>query len=148
MEPVTKQRLHSYIFLRRSVENQLERLARMKNDELIPAMKEGDGSKRTPGASDRMANAIIRRLAYEDEVMNEVEEKMAEMEAIRAAILGLHEAQEQEVLRCRYIDCEGFRHTPWKDVAIQIYGDDDESQVKAVQRIHGRALINLLEVKL
>lgn len=148
MEPVTKQRLHSYIFLRRSVENQLERLARMKNEELIPAMKEGDGSKHTPGASDRMANAIIRRLAYEDEIMNEVEAKMAEMEEIRAAILRLSEAQEQEVLRCRYIDCEGFRQTPWKDVAIQIYGDDDESQVKAVQRIHGRALINLLEVKL
>ena len=62
MEPITKERLHKYIFIRREVENHLERLTRMKNQALIPARREGDGSKHTTGASDRMADAIIKRL--------------------------------------------------------------------------------------
>ena len=59
---ITRERLKNYAKTKRQVENQLERLARMKNEELIPALKMGDESKRNPGASDRMANAVIRRI--------------------------------------------------------------------------------------
>lgn len=143
-EPITKQRLKNYVLLRRSVENQLERLARMKNSELIPAMKESDGSQRSPAvSSSKMENAIVRRLLYEDEIMPDVEAKLTEMEAIRAAINRLSDPQEQDVLRFRYIDCEGYRNTPWKDIAIEMYGDDDEAQMQMVFRIHGRALKNI-----
>ena len=48
-EPITKERLHKYIFIRREVENHLERLTRMKNQALIPARRDGDGSQHTPG---------------------------------------------------------------------------------------------------
>lgn len=147
-EPVTKERLISYIFLRRSVENQLERLARMKNDELIPAQKESDGSKHTGGASSRMENAALRRMAFEDEVMPEIEAKMAEMAAIRRAILMLPDAFEQEVLRFKYIDCDGYERPKWREIAMKIYKDDDERRVKAVQRIHGKALQHLKEVEI
>ena len=143
-EPVTKQRLKNYILLRRSVENQLERLARMKNSELIPAMQESDGSKRSPAvSSSKMENAIVRRLIYEDEIMPDVDAKLTEMEEIRAAINQLHDPQEAEVLRYRYIDCVGYQLTPWRDIAIEMYGDDDEAKMKMVFRIHGRALKNI-----
>lgn len=143
-EPITKLRLKNYILLRRSVESQLERLARLKNAELIPAMKESDGSKRSPAvSSSKVENAIIRRLIYEDEIMPDVEAKLAEMEAIRAAINSLPDPQEAEVLRHRYIDCEGYRLTPWRDIACEMYGDDDEAQMQMVFRIHGRALKNI-----
>ena len=143
-EPITKQRLKNYVLLRRSVENQLERLARMKNSELIPAMQESDGSKRSPAvSSSKMENAIVRRLLYEDEIKPDVEEKLAEMEAIRAAINRLTDPQEQDVLRFRYIDCEGYRNTPWRDIALKVYGDDDEAQMQMVFRVHGRALKNI-----
>ena len=52
MAEITKERLKNYVYIRREVENQLERLERMKNEALIPAAREGDGSKHQ-GASDR-----------------------------------------------------------------------------------------------
>lgn len=144
MHPTIKQRLKGYVLLRRSVENQLERLARLKNAELIPAIKESDGSQRPPATdSSRMENAIVRRLTYEDEIMPDVEAKLAEMDAIRAIVNSLADPQEAEVLRHRYIDCTGYRLTPWRDIACEMYGDDDEAQMQMVYRIHGRALKNI-----
>ena len=144
MHPTIKQRLKGYVLLRRSVENQLERLARLKNAELIPAFKESDGSQKPPSTeSSRMENAIVRRLTYEDEIMPDVEAKMAEMDAIRAIINSLADPQEQDVLNARYIDAQGYRPTPWRFVAMKMYGDDDENILKALQRIHDRALENI-----
>ena len=140
---ITRERLYNYSKIKRQVENQLERLARMKNEELIPALKMGDESKRNPGASDRMANAVIRRLTYEDEIAASMEANLAEMDAVRVAIASLPDPMEQDVLTYRYIDCEGYRHTPWSDVAVKIYGDDDESQLRAVYRLHKAAIDNL-----
>lgn len=146
-EPITKERLHKYIFIRREVENHLERLTRMKNQALIPARKEGDGSQHTPGASDRMADAIIKRLTYEDKTAEDIEAKLDEMDKIRGAIDSLADPMEREVLRLRYIDGAGYRPMPWKDVALSLYGDDDEAQVRSVHRVHGRALQHIREVK-
>lgn len=147
-EPITKERLEKYKSLRRSVENQLDRLARLKNDELIPAMKESDGSKRPPAASSsKMENAIVRRMTNEDDIMPDVEAKLAEMEAIRAAINQLSDQQEAEVLRIRYIDGDGYDPMKWRDVALRMYRDDDESRIKAAQRVHDRALINIGKVE-
>lgn len=140
---ITRQQLHNYAKIKRQVENQLERLVRMKNEELIPALKMGDESKRNPGASDRMANAVIRRITYEENIAASMEANLAEMDAVRAAIGSLPDPMEQEVLNMRYIDCEGYRHTPWRDVAIKIYGDDDENQIRSVQRLHKSAVDNL-----
>ena len=143
-ETITKERLKGYAPLCRSIENQLERLTRLKNSELLPATPESDGSQRQPGATgSRMANALIRRLTYEDEIMPDIEAKMHELETIRAAVNRLEDPQEQEVLRFRYIDCPGYKPALWADVAMQIYRDDDECKIKAVQRIHERALINI-----
>lgn len=146
MEPFTKERLSKYIYIRREVENQLERLARMKNDELIPAQKESDGSQHTAGASDRMANAIIRRMNYQDEISEEMDKKMAELEAIRKAIGSLPDPMEREVLRLRYMDGTGYRHMGWKDVAVNLYGDNDEAKMQAVYRLHGRAMESILQI--
>lgn len=148
-EPITKERLEKYKSLRRTVENQLERLARLKNAELIPAMTESDGSKRAPAvSSSKMENAIVRRMTYEDDIMPDVEAKLAEMEAIRAAINRLPDPQEAEVLRFRYIDGDGYKPMKWRDVALRMYRDDDDSKVKAAQRVHERAIKNIGEVEM
>ena len=141
----TKERLKSYIFLRSEVDKQLERLSRMKSDELFPAHRESDGSKHTASGSDRMANAIVRRLQYEEKILDEVERKMDEMDAIQSAIDSLTDSLEREVLRMRYVDCDGLKHTPWREIALDLYGDDDEAQMQMVFRIHGRALQNIEE---
>lgn len=138
-----KQRLISYIYLKKEVDHQLERLQRMRSQEILPAQKESDGSKHTAGASDRMANAVIRRMAYEERVLPEIKAAQAEMDAIEDEISALRDPLERTVLRLRYIDGEYCRHMKWNDVAIKVYGDDDEKHLQAVYRIHGRALQNI-----
>ena len=137
-------RLKAFVFLRSEVDNQLERLLRMRNKELFPERKESDGSKHTASGSDRMANAIVRRLQYEEKILDEVERKMDEMDATQSAIDSLTDSLEREVLRMRYVDCDGLKHTPWREIALDLYGDDDEAQMQMVFRIHKRAISNLI----
>jgi len=52
---------------------------------------------------------------------------------------------EQERLRCRYIDViedeEGNRkRLTWRDVALRVYRKDDENAIRATTRLHKRAL--------
>lgn len=138
-----KERLYSYIYLRKEVDHQLERLQRMRSQEILPAQKESDGSMHTACASDRMANAVIRRMAYEDRVMPEIKAAQAEMDAIEDEISALRDPLERTVLRLRYIDGEYCRHMRWRDVAISVYGDDDDKHLQAVNRIHKQALDNI-----
>ena len=140
-----KQRLYSYLGIKLDVESKLEQLARMKNDERIPAMKESDGSQRS-GVSDHMANAVARRLDYEARIMPVLESKMAEMDAIEQAIESLPDPMERSVLYLRYIDGDMYRHRKWPDIAERIYGDCGEAQIKAVHRLHGRAIMNIREI--
>lgn len=135
-----KQRLSNYLYLKRENEDQFERIARMKNEEQFPAMKESDGSQHQPGASDRMANAIIRRMSYEEKILPRIKANLDEMEAVEGIINSIPDPQERRVLRLRYIDGEFSRHTRWEDIALTMFGDNDEKHLKAVYRLHGRAL--------
>lgn len=82
----TKRRLASYRSLRLEVDNQLDRLARLRNEEQLPAMRESSGAKSTGGNGDRMERAILRRMAYEERVLPKIEAAQREMAAIEAAI--------------------------------------------------------------
>lgn len=137
---MTKQRLASYISLKMEVDNQLERLARMRNEEKIPAIRESDGSKHTGGRGDRMERAIIRRMEYEDRILPKIEAAMEEMEAIEEAIYAVADPMEREVLRLRYTEGDYLRHLPWRDVALKLFGDDDEKHMVATYRLHTKAL--------
>ena len=141
---MTKERLASYVSLRLEVENQLERLARMKNDEKIPAIRSGDESKRTGTAGGRMERAIIRRMEDEERVLPQIEAAQEEMEAIESAISALPDPMEREVLRLRYIDGEYYRLMPWKDVSLRLFGGDDDKHILATFRLHGKALQTLI----
>lgn len=145
-KPMTKQRLLNYIPLRMEICDQMERIERMKNDEKIPAMRESDGSKHTGGASDRMANAIIRRMDYEKKIAPQIEAVMSEMELIEAAIDSVSDPMERRVLRLRYIDGEYARHMPWNAIAKRLYGDDDDKNLLATYRLHGRALQSIRKI--
>jgi hypothetical protein len=146
-KPMTKDRLEKYISLRTEVDNQLDRLARMRSDEQFPTAKLGDEGRKVGGASDRMARAIIRRMEYEERILPQIEEAQAEMEAIEDAIDSLHDPLERDVLRTRYIDGNYHRHTKWREVARIVLGDDDENRIRMAFRIHEQALKNIVEIK-
>lgn len=136
-------RLKSFVFLLSEVEHQLERLSRMKINELFPARMDSDGSKHTAARNDRMATAIVHRLEYENKLFDEIEQKMNEIDTITNAIYNIADPVEREVLRMRYMDGERNRQKPWREIAIDMYGDDDEKQMQMVFRIHRRAIDNL-----
>lgn len=138
-QPMTKERLMRYRSLRMENENQLERLARMKSGEQFPAMREGDGSQHA-GAGDRLTGAVLRRMEYEERIRPLIEANLQEMHEIEDAINQIGDPMEREVLRLRYIDGEYWRQLPWGEVALQIYGDNDERCLVATYRLHSRAL--------
>lgn len=145
-EPMTKQRLSQYIYLKMEVDHQLERLARLRNQERLPATQESDSSKHSgSGTGDRMERAIIRRMEYEDRVMPQVEAAMAEMQVIEDAIHSLPNPMEREVLRLRYMEGTCLRHLPWRDVALRLFGNDDDSHMMATYRLHTLALQKISE---
>lgn len=145
-EAKAKARLTSYMSLNMEIENQLERLARMKNQEKLPAMKQGDGSQHTSCMHDRLERAIIRRMEFEERVLPQIEAAQEEMEEIEDAINSLHDPMEREVLRLRYIDGESCRLMNWRDVALQMFGTDDERHILATYRLHGKALQSIAKI--
>lgn len=128
-------------------ENRLERLARLKNEAEIPAIKAGSGSQHTPGGTGRMERAIIRAMEYEEQIIPLVDANRREMEAIEAAISALPDPMEREILRLRYIDADGCRPMPWKDVSLRLFGDDEDRHLLTAYRLHGRALQSLLDLE-
>ena len=148
-EPMTIKQLKSwlseYINLKSENDDQFERIARMKNEEKFPAYKENDGSQHQPGASDRMGNAIIRRMSYEERVAPLIQANQNKMDAIEEAINNVRDPQERRVLRMRYIDGEFCRHPRWENIALKLYGDNDEKHLQAAYRLHGRALQSVLK---
>lgn len=142
IEKARKARLLKYIKYRGAIEKLQEELARRKNRQYIPAMPESDGSKRSPGASDRMANAVIGRISFEEKAKAKLLKYDEEMSLIEDAVLKLEDGLEQQVILLRYITGinDGTKPMPWRDIAVEIYGNDDDAQMLAVFRIHGRAL--------
>lgn len=108
-------------------------------------MRESDGSSRNPGAGDPIGNTIVKRITYEEEISEQLEANLAEMEAIQKAALSLEDRNEQECLRCRYIDViedeeRNRKRLTWRDVALRAYRKDDENAIRATTRLHKRAL--------
>ena len=124
-----------------------QRLEERENAQYLPAMPESDGSKRTPGRSDRVANATIRRMEFEDDNLEEITTIKAEMKAIETAIKALPDPMHRGVLIQRYISgYYGYKLKPWKFIAIQLYRQDDDAALKRVQRLHREALESLEEI--
>jgi len=91
---------------------------------------------------------VISEFGNIDEITAELEANLAEMDAIRKAIKSLDDLMEQEVLWNRYIEPDGIKHMPWRDVALRMYHDDDESTIRAVTRLHGKALESIRKVEI
>lgn len=145
-EQEIRHRLGRYLALRVENENRLERLARLKNNAELPAMRDGDGSQHTGSSGDRMARAVEAYLEYEDQIKPQIEANQMEMIAIRAMVEALQDPMEREVLRLRYMDGDSIRLNSWREIAYCLYGDDDERFVHACLRLQKRAVQSLEKV--
>lgn len=138
-----KTRLSAYVLLLSEVEHIAEQLAHLKAEEALPPPKIGGYTGVSTGSKDRMEWAIIRRMEYEEQNIPRLQEAKAEMQRIEEAVDALRDPLERTVLRLRYLDCDAARLTKWHEVAAAIYGDNDEKDLRAVYRLHNRALDNI-----
>ena len=136
--------LKRYLNLQRQVDNREETLARLENATYLPAMPESDGSKHTPGRSDRVANATLKYMEQKKKLMPIISACKAKMQAIEDAVYAIEDPLEQEVLILRYLEGEdGYKLMRWKIVAMAMYHSDDDADLTRVHRLHGAALLNL-----
>ena len=136
--------LKRYLNWQRQVDNREETLARLENAQYLPAMPDSDGSKHTPGRSDRVANATLRYMEQKKKLQPIISALKEKMQAIEDAVYALDDPLEQEVLILRYLDGEdGYKHMRWRLVAQAMYHSDDDADLTRVHRIHGAALLNL-----
>ena len=136
--------LKRYLNLQRQVDNREETLARYENAQYLPAMPDSDGSKHTPGRSDRMANATVKYMEQKKKLMPKILAYKEKMQAIEDAIDAIDDPLEQEVLTLRYLEGEeGYKPMRWKLVALAMYHSDDDADLTRVYRLHGAALLSL-----
>ena len=139
--------LSGYQGLKFEYDTWAERLARMENEQFIPAMRMGDESKHSASAYDRMGSATIRRLDFEDDTSEDIAEIKAKMKAIETAIKALPDPMHRGVLIQRYIvGFDGYKLKPWRYIASQLYRRDDDADLKRVQRLHREALETLEDI--
>ena len=93
-----------------------------------------------------MTGAVLRRMEYEERIRPLIEANLREMEKIEEAISQIQDPMEREVLRLRYIDGACWKPMPWGEVALQIYGDNDDKCLRATYRLHNLALDSLKKV--
>lgn len=138
--PITKKRLQSYIGLRLENENINERIARMQSAAEMPPMSSGDGSQHTGSSGAPMARAVERLIEYKAQVAPTLESNRREMLEIEQAVNALPDPLEREVLRLRYLDGDYCRPLRWSEIAVCLYGEDDEKIIRSVFRLHTDAL--------
>lgn len=62
------------------------------------------------------------------------------MREIEAVIDGISSPMLREVLRIRYTDTDTWKPLKWRDVAMRMYGDDDDNAMRRLLRFHREAL--------
>lgn len=142
---MTKQELDKYIHLRFELENIEERILRLKSaEEFATSAKETAGCGSHQTNPNRMSDAVIQRLDYEQKMRGKIADIMKQLTAIDDAINAVADPLERECLRLRYCEQgEKNRHKRWEDIALEIYGDCDEKHLLSVYRLHGRALMHI-----
>ena len=135
-----KEYLTNYAALKMEAQNNENRILQAFNDTLIPAMRPSDGSQKTPSSGNRQESANIRYIEIKERLQPQIDANKAEMKEIEDTINCLPDRMEREVLRLRYIDADGWRPTIWREVAVVMYGSDEEKNVLQVQRIHKKAI--------
>lgn len=135
-----------YCALKAETKHLLERLHRAKASTEFPVIEKQNGAGYTGPKKDRMEKAVIRKVELEERLQPMIESNCCRMAEIEDEIWCLQDPMEREVLRLRYMDSDGFRPVRWTDVAAELYGDDDEAKLRAVYRLHLRALKHLEEL--
>ncbi len=77
---------------------------------------------------------------YQKRIAPQLAENRRRMTALENTVDRLSDPLCREVLRLRYFDGGFVRLTPWRLVALRLYGDDDPAALQYIRRLHAQAL--------
>ena len=135
-----KEYLESYAALKMEVRMNEDRISEVFYEAQIPATHLSDGSRRTQVSKDRQENANIRYIEIKDRLQPIIDANKAKMREIEDDIASIPDPMQREVLRIRYTDTDTWKPLKWRDVAMRMYGDDDENALRRLVRFHREAL--------
>lgn len=135
-----KEYLESYAALKMEVRMNEDRICEVFNETQIPAAHLSDGSKRTSGDRGPQESANIRYIETKDRLQPVIDAKKAQMREIESVIDSMSNPMYREVLRIRYTDTTGWKPVKWREVAMRMYGDDDDNAIQNLIRYHREAL--------
>ena len=141
-EPITKEHLKKYKGWRLRAKIDWNRIKEAESAAEFPSQRESDGSQHQPGSRGGMPGAE-RLVDLKAELMPNIEENERKMRRIEQAINSLSDPLEQSVLVARYIAGDSCEPNKWSVVAMMLYSDDDEKDIKNATRLHGRALLSI-----
>lgn len=90
--------------------------------------------------TDRKSRAEAEYRRYLDQIGPLLQKNRLYMESLEDAVRKVSDAMLREVLRMRYFDGGFCRLTPWRLVALRLYGDDDSAALQYICRLHREAL--------
>lgn len=94
-------------------------------------------------AEDRRQRAAAEYDAYAQQCEPKLTQYHNQMRQIEQQVDAVSDALCREVLRARYLEGRGCRLTPWRQVAMHLYGDDDPAALQYIRRLHQDALAAL-----
>ena len=88
----------------------------------------------------RKQRAAEEYKAYQNRIAPQLAENRRRMTELENTVDRLPDPLVREVLRLRYFDGGFVRLTPWRLVAMRLYGDDDPAALQYIRRLHTQAL--------
>ena len=134
-----KEYLESYAALKMEVRNLEDRIAEVFYAAQLPAMRQSDGSQKTP-SRDVQEKANIRYIETKDEMQPLIDANKEKMRQISGLVATLSNPFHREILRIRYMDTNCWKPLKWADVAMQLRGNDEERDVLYAKRLHKKAM--------
>lgn len=140
-----KARLYAYREMARDIENQNERLERIKTKLVgVGAQSITDMPKSPSPADDRTVELIQQKMELEDEIRAVIEQRKAERVFFERVIKHLRRSDERAVIRVRYID-----NASWDEVVDVLFGgkedllEREDIYLRRVYKLHGQALLSM-----
>lgn len=140
-----KARLYAYREMSRDIENQNERLERIKTKLIgVGAQSITDIPKSPSPADDRTVELIQQKAELENEIQRIMERRKSERAFFERVIGHLRRSDERAVIRVRYID-----NASWDEVVDVLFGgkedllEREDVYLRRTYRLHGQALLSM-----
>lgn len=136
-----------YQAVERAIDNEIERLEMLEARLQTVSSPRLDGMPHGTPMHDRTGTLIAQKQELEEKIRHMIREQTDRRHEIEKYVNRLQIADEKAVILMRYIDGE-----QWKDVSMMLFGakddflDREDSYLRRVTKLHGRALQNLAEI--